>query len=158
MPSYMEGYGTADEKRGRWLKRIFFVALPVLLLGTAAFFYFRTWSQERVVAHFVDAIKQKDFDGAYKLWCPADKPCRYYPMEKFQEDWGPTGKYANLATLKIQNVDYCDGGVVFESFYPNAEPFGLWVEKSTGLISFAPWQRCPGPHLQLGPFFRRIFG
>ena len=158
MPGYMEGYGASEVKRGRWLKRIFFIWVPVLLLATVGFFYFRTWSQERVVARFRDALEQKDYQGAYKMWCTAEKPCRYYPLEKFQEDWGPSGQYSNLAALKFQHVDYCDSGVVFESNYPNAKPFGLWVERSTGLISFAPWQRCPGRHLQLGAFFSRLFG
>ncbi|MEP6960450.1 MAG: hypothetical protein ABI995_00115 [Acidobacteriota bacterium] len=158
MPSFMEGYGAAEEKRGRWLKRIFLIGVPVLVLGTLGFFYFRTWRQERVVARFMDSLKQQDFDGAYKLWCTAEKPCRYYPLDKFKEDWGPGGQYENQASLQIHNVDYCDGGVVFETTYPNAKAFGLYVERSSNLISFAPWQRCPGPHLQLGAFFRRIFG
>ena len=158
MPGFMEGYGAGDEKRGRWLKRIFFIGLPIILVGVAGFFYFRTWSQERVVSNFRQALEQKNFEAAYKMWCPPEKPCRYYPMEKFQEDWGPMGQYANLTALKFENIDYCDDGVVFDTTYPNAKPFGLWVERKTGLISFAPWQRCPGRHLQLAPLFKKLFG
>jgi hypothetical protein len=63
-----------------------------------------------------------------------------------------------MSDLKFGAVDYCGSGVVFEATYPNTMPFGLWVERSTNLISFAPYQRCPGKHLQLGAFFKRLWG
>ncbi len=156
--SYMEGYGAGEETRWLWIKRVLFIGLPAILLLTGAFFYFRTWSEERAVSNFLATLEQKDYDAAYRMWCTAEKPCLYYPLEKFKEDWGPEGQYGKLSSLKFESVDYCDTGVVFETTYPNAQPFGLWVERSSNMISFAPWQRCPGKHLQLGPFFRKIFG
>lgn len=158
MPSYMEGYGAGEERRWLWIKRVLFIGLPAVLLLTGAFFYLRTWSQERVVSNFLTTLEQKNYEEAYRMWCTSERPCRYYPLEKFKEDWGPTGQYGNLTALKFESVDFCDSGVVFEATYPNVQPFGLWVERSSNMISFAPWQRCPGKHLQFGPFLSRLFG
>ena len=158
MASYMEGYGAGEEERSRLIKRILFIGLPAILVLTGAFFYFRTWSQERTISTFLSALEEKRYEDAYRMWCTPEKPCRYYPLEKFKSDWGPDGQYSNLAALKLGSVDYCDSGVVFEATYPNAEPFGLWVERSSNMISYAPWQRCPGKHIQFGPFLKKIFG
>lgn len=158
MPGYMEGYGAGEEARNRLIKRVVFIGLPAILVAVAAFFYFRTWSQERVVARFVDALEKKQLEAAYAMWCTPESPCRFYPLDKFREDWAPDGVYGDTTKLQWGAVDYCGTGVVFEVNYPNQQPFGLWVERSTGLISFAPWQRCPGKHFQPGALFRRIFG
>jgi hypothetical protein len=158
MPSYMQGYGAGEEERWRLIKRVLFIGLPSVLVVVGAFFYFRTWGQERVVSTFLETLEQKQYEEAYRMWCTPETPCRYYPLEKFKQDWGPAGQYGNLSALKFENIDYCDSGVVFEATYPDSQPFGLWVERSSGLISFAPWQRCPGKHLQFGPILKRIFG
>lgn len=155
---YMEGYGAGEEARNRLIKRIFFIGVPAVLLAVGAFFYFRTWSQERAVSRFLTALEEKKFDEAYRMWCTPQKPCRYYPLEKFQEDWAPNGHYGKLSELKFGSVDYCQSGVVFEIEYPNEKPFGLWVERSSNLISFAPAERCPGRHLQFGALFEKLFG
>ena len=49
-------------------------------------------------------------------------------------------------------------GVVFDMAYPGADDFGLWVERQSKVISFAPWPRCPGPHLQVWQFLKSHFG
>ncbi len=158
MPGYMEGYGAGEDRRNRILKRVLLIGIPAILLSIAAFFYFRTWPQERAVSRFMDALEEKKYDDAYKMWCTDDHPCKYYPENKFKEDWGPMGQYSNINELKFGAVDYCGSGVVIEATYPGAMPFGLWIERATNLISFAPYQRCPGRHLQLGAFFKRLFG
>jgi hypothetical protein len=158
MPSYMEGYGQTDQRRGRVLKRILGIGVPVILLAVASYFYFRTWSQERAVSAFLESLEAKKYEEAYGMWCNAAHPCPYYPLARFREDWGPEGQFRDLSKMQWGSVDYCGQGVVFEAAYPGAEPFGLWVERSTNVIGFAPYARCPGKHLQLGAFFRRIFG
>jgi len=66
--------------------------------------------------------------------------------------------YKNAAALQIKEVDSCDSGVVFDIEYPGADEFGLWVERQTKIISFAPWPRCPGRHLQIWQFIKSRFG
>jgi hypothetical protein len=107
---------------------------------------------------FLAALEMKDWDGAYGMWCTPEKPCPYYPKEKFLEDWGPTTAYTDVSSAEIRYVDYCDSGVVFNFAWGPPPGVALWVERSSGVISFAPWERCPGPHLQIGPFFERLFG
>jgi hypothetical protein len=158
MASYMEGYGAGEETRNRIIKRTFLIGVPAILLAVGGFFYFRTWSQERAIGRFVDALEQQKYEDAYQMWCTAAKPCRFYPLDKFKEDWGPQGHYGKVSDLKFGAVDYCKSGVVFEVETPTLPAFGLWVERETNLISFAPWQRCPGKHLQFSGFFDRMFG
>ena len=59
--------------------------------------------------------------------------------------------------MKVEHVDFCDTGVVFNISYPKQEDFGLWVDRSTNVIGFSPWARCPGRHLHLGEFFKTLF-
>jgi hypothetical protein len=158
MAGYMEGYGAGDERRSFWIKRIVFIGVPAVLIAVGAYFYFRTWSEERTMNRFLAALEQKKYDEAYGMWCNAQHPCRYYPPDKFNEDWGPSGLYGNVSQLKLETVDFCDSEVVFQYTYPKTEPFGLSVKRSTDVISFFPYARCPGKHLQIGSIFRRLFG
>ncbi|MCU1339634.1 MAG: hypothetical protein JWO19_5215 [Bryobacterales bacterium] len=159
MPGYLDTYGVGEERRGRWIKRILFGGLAIAVVGTCAYLYFRTWSQEQTVKHFFAALENRDLQGAYKMWCPPENPCRYNPYDKFEQDWGPTTPYVHGAAAKVDNIDYCGEGVVFNISYPNAEPVVLWVERGTNIISFAPsdWERCPGRHWQFRRFFKSLF-
>lgn len=160
MSDFMQGYGEKEARRGRWILRTALTVLTVGILGTVGYFYFRTWSEERIYGRFQEALAKKDYAAGYRMWCPMEKPCsRYYPMEKFMEDWGPSSPYANLESASVEHVDYCGSGVLFDLSYKDAEPIALWVERSTGIISFAPDQRCRGiRQFQVGPLLRRIFG
>jgi hypothetical protein len=158
MAGYLDTYGVADERRGRIVRRVAVWSLSIVVVSALAYFYFRTWREERVVKQFLAAIAQQDFQGAYKMFgCTQDTPCRYYPPDQFTQDWGPSTPYANASAAKIDNIDYCDAGVVFSISYPKAEPVSLWVETSSRVISFAPWPRCPGRHWQFRQFIRGLF-
>lgn len=156
MASYLDSYGVADQRREKIVKRIFIWGLSAILLGTVGYFSLRTHSQERVVSEFLDQLSHRQYMDAYKLWgCPEN--CKYYPPDKFLEDWGPSSKTAKVSDFKIEHVDFCDDGVVFDLAYPNSEDIGLWVNRTTNFISFNPTPRCPGRHLQLGAFFKSLF-
>ena len=158
MAGFMEGYGEKDFRRNRLILRIAVAAVVVAVLGAGGYFYFRTWGAERVFDQFKETLARQDYEAGYRMWCTPEKPCAYYSMEKFKSDWVPPSPYANLASASVEHVDYCGNGVVFDLSYQGADPIALWVERSTGVMSFFPYQRCPGKHLQLGPFFRRLFG
>ncbi len=157
MAGYLDEYGVQDARRERLTKRIVIWGLAALIVGTSVFFYFRDWSEERVMDRFIALLKQQQYQEAYRMWETPDS-ARLYPPEKFTEDWGPAGSYKNAASLKIEDVDTCNAGVVFNIAYPGTENFGLWVERKTGIISFAPWPRCPGAHLQIWEFLKSRFG
>jgi hypothetical protein len=158
MPGFLDDYGVADERRSRAWKRIVLGVLLVAICGTFGYFFFRTWSEERIVKDFLATLDKGDYQGAYRMWgCTQDTPCRNYDPSRFNEDWGPDTPYHKGSSAKIDNIDFCDSGVVFLVNYPNAKPVSLWVERSTKIISFAPWERCPGRHWEFKRFFRSLF-
>ncbi len=157
MAGYLDEYGVTDVKRERRTKQIVVWGLVALIVGTSAFFYFRNWSEERTINHFLTLLREQKYAEAYKMWETADSP-KYYPPQKFAEDWGPSGIYKNSAALKIQNVDACDAGVVFWVTYTGGDDFGLWVDRKMSIVSFAPWTRCPGRHLRIWEFLKERFG
>jgi hypothetical protein len=159
MAGYLDGYGVVEARRERLLKRIAIWGLATLVTATVAFFVFRNWREERVVNRFLTLLKQQNYQEAYRMWgCTPETPCEFYPPEKFTEDWGPAGKYKNAAGMKVEDVDSCNAGVVFNVAYPGDENFGLWVERDTKTMSYAPWTRCPGPHLQIMEQLKKRFG
>src|ERR1700733_12996080 len=148
-------YGVTEARRARRIKAIALWSAGILIVAGVLFFSFRNWRQERVVKQFISLLKQQNYQEAYKLW-GANK---YYPPEKFIEDWGPTGQYKDAGDAKIENEDVCGSGVIFTVDVPKIDPFGLWVESSTNFIGFAPngWSRCPGTHFQPVQFLKSLF-
>lgn len=159
MAGYLDEYGVADARREKNVKYIVIGLVLAAIIGTSAFYFFRNRPEESVADRFLTALRSKSYPEAYALFgCTPQTPCKYYAMERFLEDWGSNGTYKNPAEMKITNVDACDTGVVFDISYPGTDDQGLWVERATKVLSFAPWPRCPGPHLQIMEFLRSRFG
>ena len=152
-----EEYGVADARRVTLIKRIALVTVAAAILGASGFFFFRNFSEERTISRFVELLQRKEYSAAYELW-KTPEAAKFYPPQKFLEDWGEKGTYNEPSAMKIINVDACDAGVVFDVAYKSGEEFGLWVERSTNAISFAPWNRCPGRHLQVMEYLKAQFG
>lgn len=159
MNEYLSTYGQHDERRGKLIKRAALAVLVAGVIGTSAFLYFRTWSEERTVARFLSQLKGKDYKSAYISWgCTAAAPCKYYPFEKFMEDWGNPGTQANAASAKVADAEPCGDGVIVTVEFDKGKPVALSVDKSTGAVGFAPWPECPGRHWRFKAFMKRIFG
>lgn len=151
-------YGVADARRERRIKLIAVWSVSVLVVASVLYFTFRNWRQEQVVKQFITLINQQQYQEAYKLWgCTQDTPCKYYPPEKFNEDWGPSGEYKDVGSAKILNEDVCGSGVIFTIAIPKKEPFGLEVQTSSNVLGFALSPRCPGKHFQLWEFLKSKF-
>jgi limonene-1,2-epoxide hydrolase len=158
MAGYLDQYGVAEARREGRLKRIILVAAAAVVVAVIGYFTFRTWGQERVVNQFLATLSRKDYQSAYRMWgCTPETPCKFYDLQKFDEDWGPKSSYANADNAKVDTIDYCDAGVVFDLSFPGADPVALYVERSTNIISFAPWPQCPGRHWQFRQFFKKMF-
>src|SRR6185503_8332292 len=112
MPGFMEGYGVKEARRGRLILRILLSVVGVAVLGTAGYFYFRTWNEERVFARFKQTLSKQDYDAGYRMWCSATDPCPGYSLEKFKADWSPPSPYANLDAANVEHIDFCTNGVV----------------------------------------------
>jgi hypothetical protein len=159
MDGFLEEHAPPDPRIAARRKRIVLWSLIGLVVAVSLYFTFENWRQEKVVKQFFTLLVNKQYQDAYKLWgCTPETPCKYYPPEKFTEDWGPAGLYADAAHAEVGPVDSCGDGVVFTVAIPKVEPFGLEVERSNNSISFAPWPRCPGPHLHLWEFVKSRFG
>ena len=152
-------YGVADEKRSRLIKRSVLWGALALIVATALFLWLRNWSQERAVKQFISLLEQKRYQDAYAMWgCTPDHPCKYYDANRFIEDWGASSPYANAAAIRITNEDNCGNGVVFSVELPHVPAQGLFVDKDTNTLSFAPESRCPGRHWQIWEFLKSHFG
>ena len=161
MPGFLDStYGVDDARKERRRKRIVLWTLSILIVGGILFSWFRNWREERVIKQFLSLLKQQNYQDAYKLFgCTQETPCKYYPPEKFNEDWGPAGEYKDAGAAKISNEDVCGSGVLFTVDIPKKEPLGMWVESSTRVLGFAPngWARCPGKHWQIWEFLKSRF-
>jgi hypothetical protein len=153
-----EGQAERQYRRASLLRRVILSVLLITVIGATAYYSLRTRAQEQVVKQFFDDLQHQRYQEAYALWgCTQESPCKYYPPDKFTEDWGPSSRYAKPSEFHIEHVDYCGDGVVFDLTYPNSDELGLWVQRSNDVISFAPWTRCPGRHLQFRQFFKSLF-
>jgi hypothetical protein len=151
-------YGVADERRSRLVKRTVIWGLAGLVVAGALFLWLRNWRQEQTVKQFFSLLEQKKYQEAYAMWgCTPDHPCKYYSPEAFNEDWGPSSPFSNVAQVKIEHEDNCSSGVVFDLENPKAKPVGLFVSKDN-ILGFAEGPRCPGPHLQILDFLRAHLG
>ena len=152
-------YGVAEEKRSRLVKRIAIWGSVAVVAALILFFWLRNFRQEQAVKHFFELLQEKRYQDAYAMWgCTQDHPCKYYGPDKFLEDWGASSPYANPTAIKIVHEDNCGNGVVFSLEAPKVEPQGLFVDKETNTISFAPEARCPGKHLQIWEFIKSHLG
>jgi hypothetical protein len=156
MSGYLDSYGVADRRREGLIKRVAIGSIIVIVVGLAVFFILHNLSERRVANRFLDAVRAKDYALAYRDWGCAT-PCKDYPLEKFMEDWGPNGVYKNAAQGHFTTVDTCGEGVVLTLEMPGVEPVGLWVDRQTQTMSYAPWPRCPGRHLHVWEFIKSKF-
>jgi hypothetical protein len=162
MASYLEAYGAAEEQRAarlRLIKNSSIVLGVVLVVGLVVYGIFKNYSEEQRAKTFVSLLQAHDYQGAYRLWgCLDTHPCPDYPFDKFLEDWGPKSAHADQSSAKIGLSQSCGSGVVIRLDYKGSEePVSLEVERSTKIISFAPWAECPGRHLHIGAWLRSLF-
>jgi hypothetical protein len=157
MAGYLDSYGVADQRRERVVKLSLIVGIGAILIVMIGYFTLRTHSQERAVSEFLQDLNDQKYPDAYRLWCPEN--CKLYAPNEFLKDWGPESKTAKASQFKVEHVDYCGDGVVFDLSYPNTEDIGLWVNRTTNIISFyaTDTSRCRGPHLQIGAFLKSLF-
>lgn len=159
MAGYLDTYGVSDGKRERRNRRVLMAVLAACVAGLTLFFFFRNFSEKRAAGHFIDALRSKNYREAYRVWgCAPQTPCRDYAFERFLEDWGPAGQYADAAAANVTNVDSCGAGAVITVEFPNVPPVGIWAERNGSALGFAPWPRCPGRHWNPGGFLKGFFG
>lgn len=143
MSGYLEHYGAGDAKREKRRWRIIFSVLGLIVVAGALYFAFRNYREEKQVTIFFDLLKQQNYKVAYEMWgCTEKTPCRDYAFERFQEDWGPKSKHANLGTIKIVKTKSCSSGIIQIVDFGGGEEVNLFVDRKDRVIGFAPWPVC----------------
>jgi hypothetical protein len=157
MAGYLDQYGAGDERRSKVIKRTVIGILAAIVLTVLPWYLFKNHSQEGRVKEFLALLRSRDYAGAYKTWgCSQPKVCDGYPFNRFLEDWGEKSS-ADPKALRIEDSESCGSGVMLTVRASRDRQDTLWVEKSTGIISFAPQPVCPSKsfwgmaaHLTLG--------
>ena len=148
MSAFLDQYGVADAKREKKVKAAVVSLLALLVLGVCSYFFFRNWKEERVVKQFLEALRTKDYQTAYKAWgCTPEKSCRDYRMERFLEDWGPSSPHADISALKIAKTRSCDAVLIQTWEFGKGEAVNISVDRRDLTIGFAPWPVC-NPRMQ----------
>ena len=156
MAGYLDQYGAGDERRNALIKRVIYVIVGLIVFVALPWYLFKNHSYEGRVRSFFDLLRKHDYPTAYRTWgCGEPKTCDGYPYNRFLEDWGEKG--ADPAALRILDSESCGSGVMLTVRASRDRQDTLWVEKSTGIISFAPQPVCPNKsfwgmaaHLTLG--------
>jgi hypothetical protein len=150
MADFLEGYGAGDERRERimrWalitigvLALVWLVDWCLTLYGT---YNLRDIRAQYVSWKFFRHLKNQEYDKAYRMWgCDEAHPCRDYTREKFMEDWGPKGRYADLSKMETKAVRHCGRGIIHSITLGPDNSVDLWVEHRDLVLSFAPWPVC----------------
>jgi hypothetical protein len=142
MSGYLEGYGVGEEKREKTVKRMLVVLAVILIVGGGTYLFFRNYFEVRTAKSFLETLRNKDYQAAYRFWCPPVKPCPDYPMEKFLEDWGPKSVHADLSSLDVVKTRGCSTGVIVKVTFGKENEADLWVARQDKIIGFAPWPVC----------------
>ena len=138
-------YDSAKDRKRR--NRIISAVVVVLVLLFLAW-WFRYWSEERLVGKFFDALQKQQYEVAYGIWMRdpdwKQHPERHprYPFGDFYRDWGPGGEWGLIKTQKVFGASTCPGGgsgvVVDVVVNDRAEHAQVWGEKSDHTLSFPP--------------------
>ena len=145
----MEGYGAGEERRGKIIRWIVLSVVLVAIVGTAGYFQFRNYREEKQIGKFLELLKQQNYKIAYGMWgCTDSHPCPQYAFNKFLEDWGPKSPHANIESAKLAKTKSCDTGIIQFIQFPGQDDVQLWVERRDRVLGFAPWPVC-NPRMQV---------
>jgi hypothetical protein len=144
MAGYLEQYGAGEERRGKIVRNVVIALVASILIGGGLYFNFHNFREERQVKQFLSRLGSSDYKAAYALFgCTDASPCRYYPFDKFMEDWGPGSGHSGFGEARISRSRSCGSGVLLTVDYGNSRQEKLWVERRDMTIGFPPVQGCP---------------
>lgn len=154
MAGYLDQYGAGEERREKITKRVVIAVLALLVVGGLVYSIFHNYPEERQAKRFFDLLQARNYQSAYTLWgCMETKPCRDYPFTEFMKDWGPDVSPVNGAD--VLDGESCGSGVIVDVDAGKAGDKKLWVERSTRILGFPPYERCPQGN-RIHDFWRNI--
>jgi hypothetical protein len=141
MAGFLDEYGVSDERRSKVIRWIVISAVAAAVIATALYFTLRTYPARRQVSVFLDDLKRRDYQTAYRDWgCGGG--CPDYAFASFMRDWGPQSDFANASDSRVKKSRFCDTGVIITLTPSKGEDVALWYERSSGTLGFAPWPVC----------------
>ena len=144
MAGYLDQYGAGEERRGKIIKTVVISLVLLVVVGGSLLFVFHNYREERQVKEFFSQLGSHNYKAAYALFgCTDQKPCRYYPFDKFMEDWGPASGHSGYDQARITRSRSCGSGVLLTVDYGKNQQEKLWVERVDKSIGFPPVQGCP---------------
>ena len=144
MAGYLDQYGAGEERRGKIIKTVVLSLVAVIVIGGILLFNFHNIREERRVKQFFNDLGSHDYKAAYALFgCTDATPCRYYPFDKFMEDWGPSSGHTGYENARITRSRSCGSGVLLTVDFGNNRQEKLWVERKDMSVGFPPVQGCP---------------
>ncbi len=139
---YLDEYaekGLAEERRARKIKRALLSLLVCLVITGALYYWFKNYKEEKRVQEFMTALERGDYAAAYSYWgCKVEAPCPNYDYKSFLEDWGPNSPVGKVQSYRMGISHERGSGVVIPVSINGRKPVVLLVEKSNGVLGFAP--------------------
>ncbi len=140
MSSYLDQYGAGEERRNKLIVRAVLLLVATALVSVASYYLLRNRGEQARLEGFRALLEKKDFQGAYAYWgCTAQKPCPYYPLEKFLEDWGPASGHTDFASMKPVRRVTCKDGYGQGWKFKDDDIVHLWVVREDQSLSYDPW-------------------
>ena len=144
MAGYLDQYGAGEERRNRIIIRSALAVLIVAVVYALGWYLLLNHHQESVVKSFVAALKRGDTHAAYTIWgCTTAKPCSGYDYDKFLKDWGPGPDGPDPAVIGLTDSEECNNAVMLTLQVNPKRTEQLWLDKTSDMISFAPFPICP---------------
>ena len=127
--------------------------LALVAVAVAVYLYLTRYnSEKKVINQFFQALEQKDFEKAYRIyngdpdWKQHPQKYSSYNLGQFTLDWGPSGEYGAITSHRVDCAlappkrDFVSpsGVVVVVTINNRAEPRSMWVEKKNKSITDSP--------------------
>lgn len=146
MPGYLDQYGAGEEQRIKFIWRAVTVIIIAVICAGVLYFFLKNYREEREARTFLQLLRNRDYQAAYRLWgCSPKKPdvCRDYPFNKFMEDWGPNSPHADVSAARVSKSRSCGSGVILTVSLGHDQQEKLWVQRDDLTLGFSPWPGCP---------------
>jgi hypothetical protein len=124
------------DPRKEKIKRRLLIVIPVAIaLAGYAFWNYKNYAQENYADQFFQALTEKRYEDAYKLW----QPSRYYHMKDFLADWGDQREGGPITHYYIRRSRTRGTGVVLDVVVNKGETMRIWVDREKKSLSFPPF-------------------